>query len=297
MLERRIGIVGAGGFIGGELSRQARLSGWTVTGFSRSGGGPGENASDWRIWSASPDVTGLDALVNLAGHPIDRRWNERNRRLFHESRVGVTRALAGALAALAPSCRPGVVVNGSAVGIYGDRGDEILEDDATAGTGYLAELCAGWESAAEGIAALGVRTVVLRTGVALGRDGAAFRRMCLPFRFGLGGKLGSGRQWMPWIHVSDLAGAILHAVEHPTLSGPVNGSAPEPERNAEFTRKLARELQRPAWFTVPEPALKLALGDFASVALSSQRAVPRALLESGFRFHFPELSAALRDLV
>lgn len=293
MPERRMGIVGASGFAGRELCRQARAAGWRIVGFSRGGGGGGE----WRRWSPEPDLSGLDAVVNLAGHPIDRRWTTGNKRLFRESRVGVTRILAGALGKMAAAGRPAVLVNGSAVGIYGDRGDEILEESSAPGEGYLAELCREWESAAGEVAALGVRVVMVRTAMVLGREGPAFRKMRRLFRLGLGGRLGSGRQWMPWIHVEDLAGAILHAAGHASLAGPLNGSAPEPVRNAEFTRGLAGALRRPAFLHVPPFALRAAIGGFASVALSSQRVVPRALLESGFRFRFPELGGALRDLV
>ena len=193
--------------------------------------------------------------------------------------------------------RPQVLVNSSAVGIYGDRGDEILEDDAQVGGGYLAQLCRDWEAAADGVAELGLRVMKWRTGVVRGREGAAFKQMTLPFRLGLGGKLGSGKQWMPWIHVEDLVGSMLHGIGHASLAGPINGSAPEPERNADFTRKLAKALKRPAFMTVPPFALKLALGDFGPAVLASHRAVPRALLESGFRFRYPTLEMALAELV
>ena len=193
--------------------------------------------------------------------------------------------------------RPRVLVNSSAVGIYGDRGDEILEDDASVGGGYLAQLCRDWEAAADQVAELGLRVMKWRTGVVLGREGAAFNQMTLPFRLGVGGKLGSGKHWMPWIHVEDLVGSMLHGIGHASLAGPINGSAPEPERNEDFTRKLAKALKRPAFITVPTFALKLALGDFSEAVLSSERAVPRALLESGYRFRYPTLEMALAELV
>ncbi|MCW1885913.1 TIGR01777 family oxidoreductase [Luteolibacter flavescens] len=292
-----LGIVGASGFIGRELARQATAAGWKVCGFSRQARGPESGIPAWRQWSDDPDFRGLTALVNLAGEPINKRWTEKNRRLFHESRIGVTETIRRGLEKLADGEGPRVLVNGSAVGIYGDRGDEILEDDASPGSGLAVDLCRDWEAAADEVAALGLRVMKWRTGVVLGRDGAAFKRMVLPFRLGVGGRLGSGRQWMPWIHVEDLAGSILHGIGHPSLVGPVNGSAPEPERNADFTRKLAKALKRPAFMAVPPFALKLALGDFASVILSSQRAVPRALLESGYRFRYPTLDLALEELV
>lgn len=291
-----LGIVGASGFIGRELARQAAAAGWRVCGFSRRARGPAEGIPAWREWSDQPDLRGISALVNLAGEPINRRWTAANRRLFHDSRIGVTESLRRGVEKLAPDERPRVLVNASGVGVYGDRGDEILEDDARPGGGYLAELCRDWEAAADAVAAEGLRVLKWRTGIVLGRDGAAFRQMLLPFRLGLGGRLGSGTQWMPWIHVTDLAASMLHGLSHPGLAGPVNGSAPEPERNADFTRKLARALRRPAVMHAPPFALRLLLGEFGTAVLASQRAIPRALLESGFKFRFPLLDLALADL-
>ncbi len=296
-MEGSLGIVGASGFIGHELARQATAAGWKVCGFSRQARGPEPGIPAWREWSDSPDFRGLTALVNLAGEPINRRWTAANKRRFHDSRIGVTETLRRGVEKLAGDERPRVLVNSSAVGIYGDRGDEILEDDAKRGTGYLADLCHDWEVAADGVAAQGLRVMKWRTGVVLGRSGAAFKQMLRPFRLGLGGRLGSGQQWMPWIHVEDLAASMLHGIGHPSLVGPVNGGAPEPERNADFTRKLAKALGRPAFAAVPPFALKIALGDFSSAVLASHRAVPRALLESGFRFRYPTLELALEELV
>lgn len=292
-----LGIVGASGFIGRELARQATAAGWKVCGFSRSARGPAEGIPAWRPWGEVPDFRGLDALVNLAGEPVNRRWTAERRKLFHDSRIGVTERISAGLEVLHVAERPRVLVNASAVGIYGDRGDEILEEGSAPGSGYLADLCRDWEKAADAVAGLGLRVMKWRTGVVLGRDGEAFKQMMIPFRLGVGGRLGSGQQWMPWIHVADLAGSMLHGIGHATLSGPVNGSAPEPERNVDFTRKLAKAVHRPALIPVPPFALKLVLGGFASAVLSSQRAVPRALLESGFRFRYPTLEEALRDLV
>lgn len=297
MPEGCIGIVGAAGFIGTELARQAHLAGWRVVGFSRAGREATDVAGSWRTWTDSPDLAGLDVLVNLAGHPIEKRWNDRNRRLFQESRIGVTRYIARALSGMQSSQRPSVVINGSAIGIYGDRGDELLDEESAPGEGYLAELCAEWERTAGEIASLGVRTVMLRTGMVLGREGMAFRKMCAPLKWGVGGRLGSGRQWMSWVRVEDLAAAVLHLAMRPEISGPVNGCSPEPLRNAEFTEILAKKLHRRAWLAVPAPALKLALGGFASAVLSSLRAVPKVLLESGFRFRYPRLSDALGELL
>jgi uncharacterized protein (TIGR01777 family) len=292
-----LGIVGASGFIGRELARQAAAAGWRVCGFSRSARGPGAGIPAWREWSETPDFRGLRALVNLAGEPVNRRWTPERRRLFHDSRIGVTERIAAGLEILHAAERPRVLVNASAVGIYGDRGDEILAEDSAAGSGYLADLCRDWEKAADAVAGLGLRVMKWRIGVVLGREGEAFKQMLIPFRLGVGGRLGSGRQWMPWIHVEDLAASMLHGIGHASLGGPVNGTAPEPERNADFTRKLAKAVHRPAIIPAPPFALKLLLGEFAGVVLASQRAVPRALLESGFKFRYPALETALVDLL
>ncbi|BCX48704.1 NAD dependent epimerase/dehydratase family protein [Haloferula helveola] len=289
--KRTVGIVGASGFIGGEVARQASALGWRVVGFSRSPQEPGDGINEWRKWSEVPDLSGLRVVVNLAGEPVDQRWTESAKRRFHESRVGVTEILTRAMLT---SPVP-VLINGSAVGFYGDRGDEVLDESAAAGDGYLADLCREWESAADA-APDATRVVKLRTGVVLGSGGAAWKKMRTVFGFGLGGRFGDGRQWMPWIHVADLAGGIVHLLDA-DLDGSVNGSAPEPERNAEFTRKLASALNRPAFFHAPAWGLKLGLGDFASALLASQRAVPNALLRSGFRFRYPTLESALAELV
>jgi uncharacterized protein (TIGR01777 family) len=239
----------------------------------------------------------LDALVSLAGEPVNRRWTKERRKLFRESRIGVTERIAAGLGILHAAERPRVLVNASAVGIYGDRGDEILEEGAAAGSGYLADLCRDWEESADAVAGLGLRVMKWRIGIVLGREGEAFKQMMIPFRLGVGGRLGSGRQWMPWIHVEDLAASMLHGIGHASLSGPVNGTAPTPERNADFTRKLAKSVHRPAILPAPPFALKLLLGEFAGVILASQQAVPRVLLESGFKFRYATLEMALADLV
>lgn len=294
--DQRVAIVGVTGFLGRELPALLAEKGIATTGISRSGSGKVPGVDRWQ----SPDgfdFAGHHAVINLAGEPIDQRWNERTRRLFRESRVGVTNNIVAAIAKLPAASRPAVLVNGSAVGIYGDRGDEILVDSARRGQGYLADLCNDWENAAMDAESLGVRVVRLRTGVVLGKDGRAFQRLLTIFKLGIGGRLGPGTQWMPWIHVADLRAAIVHAVVSETLSGPVNGCAPHPERNRDFTRKLARALHRPAILPSPAFALKLLLGDFSSALLGSQRALPAALEVDGFKFRFPTFEEALNDLV
>lgn len=295
-MNQRVAIMGVTGFIGRGLPVLLAEKGIATTGVSRSGAGRVPGVDRW-LPADALDFSGHHAVINLAGEPIDQRWNEKNRRLFRESRVGVTHRIVEAIAKLPADSRPKVLVNGSAVGIYGDQGDEVLTETARRGLGYLADLCHDWEDAARDAESLGVRVIRLRTGVVLGKGGRAFEKILSIFKFGIGGRLGSGQQWMPWIHVADLRAATVHGVISETLAGAVNGTAPHPERNRDFTRKLAAAVHRPAILPSPEFALKLALGDFSSALLASQRVLPAALEADGFLFQFPTLDAAFRDLI
>ena len=293
---RRVAIVGVTGFIGHALPELLAARGFAITGVSRSGRGDVPGVDRWQK-PDSLDLSGHHAVINLAGERIDRRWTAENRRRIHDSRIGVTRRIVETIRALPENERPRVLVNTSAVGYYGDRGDEILTESAAPGSGYLAELCAEWEQAAMEAEALGLRVVRPRIGVVLGRGGPAFAKLATVFKTGLGGKLGSGRQWMPWIHLDDLRAALVHAVVSESLNGPANCTAPVPERNADFTRKFAKALHRPAILPVPGFALKLALGGFGGALLEGQRAIPAALEADGFRFRHPTLEAALEELL
>jgi uncharacterized protein (TIGR01777 family) len=293
---QRAAIVGVTGFVGRGLPRLLAEKGIATTGVSRAGKGDIPGVDRWQASSAL-DFSDHQAVVNLAGEPINQRWNEKSRRLFHESRVSLTSRVVKAIGMLPPDGRPKVLVNASAVGIYGDRGDEIVTETSRKGTGYLAGLCDDWEHAAMDAEALGVRVVCLRIGIVLGKDGPAFEKLRTVFNLGIGGRLGSGKQWMPWIHLADLQAAIVHSVLSSTLAGPVNATAPHPERNADFTRKLASALHRPAIFPAPAFALRLALGEFSSALLAGQRALPAAFEADGFEFQFPTLESALNDLV
>lgn len=295
-MTRRAALVGVTGFIGRGLPAMLAEKGISSTGISRSGAGMVPAVDCWQS-SAALDFYGHHAVINLAGEPIDQRWNEKSRRLFHESRVGLTQRVVAVIAKLPAGARPQVLVNASAVGIYGDRGDEILTEASGRGQGYLADLCHQWEQAAQAAESLGVRVVQLRIGVVLGKGGSAFEKLLSVFKLGIGGRLGSGQQWMPWIHLADLRAAIVHAVLTESLSGPVNGSAPQPLRNCDLTRQLAAALHRPAIFPVPGFALKLVLGEFSSALLAGQRVLPAALEAQGFHFRFPKLEDALADLV
>ena len=295
-LPQKAAIFGVTGFIGRGLPKLMKVQGIATTGFSRRATGQVDEVSSWR--GVDPiDLSGHSMVINLAGESIASRWIESNRRRFHESRVGFTQRLVESIRALPENERPKVLINGSAIGIYGDRGDEILTETSTLGHGYLADLCREWEDAALEAEALGVRVVLLRTGIVLGRGGEAFERLLKVFRCGIGGRLGSGKQWMPWIHVDDIRRMILHALQSDLLRGPIHGVAPTPERNADFTRKLASALHRPALFPVPGEALKLALGGFGGALLEGQRALPQTMQADGFTFDCPTLEQALGELL
>lgn len=242
-------------------------------------------------------VPTCDAIVNLAGEPIAQRWTRAAKKRIYDSRVEGTRQLVTALSQ--QSGRPSVLVCASAVGIYGSRGDEILTENSAPGSGFLPHVVMDWEASAQTAGALGIRVISLRLGVVLGHGGA-LAKLLLPFRLGAGGRLGSGRQWMSWIHIDDVVSLILFATENAAgvpLQGAVNATALQPVTNVEFTRILAAALHRPAIFPVPAFALKLALGEMSEVLLDSQRALPAAAEAAGFHFQYPDLSAALENIL
>ncbi len=247
--------------------------------------------------SAPPEAfEGVEAVFHLAGDPVaEGRWNDAKKKRMQESRVLGTRHLVATLEGMKK--RPGVLVAASAVGYYGDRGDETLDERSAPGKGFLADLCVKWEAEAMKATGLGMRVVTVRIGVVLGAAGGALPKMLLPFRIGAGGRLGSGRQWMAWIHVEDLVGLFLFAAGTKGVSGPINGVAPVPVTNAEFTRTLGTVLRRPAIFPAPASMLRLALGEFADVLLSSQRALPAAAEMAGYTFRYPRLERALREIL
>jgi hypothetical protein len=254
-------------------------------------------------------VSGFDAVIHLAGESVVGRWTEEKKKAIRESRVQGTRNLAAALAQ--SEAKPRVFVCASAVGFYGDRGEEVLREESPSGQGFLPEVCREWEDASRLAAEAGIRTVNIRIGLVLSAKGGALAKMLMPFKLGLGGRIGSGRQWWSWIHVDDIVGGIHHAIRTESLvspmtgpmnglvNGPVNLVAPNPVRNAEFTKVLASVLGRPAFLPVPEFALRLAFGDQAAeeMLLASQRVEPEKLRGSGYRFRFHELRAALENLV
>src|SRR5690606_2198628 len=246
---------------------------------------------------AAPLPAEADAVVNLAGAAIARRWTQAAKRLIVDSRVQTTRAVVRALKERqSASGAPRVLVNASAVGYYGPRGDERVTERDGPGDDFLSHVCRQWEGAAVEAEDAGVRVVRLRTGFVVGRGGA-LPLMMLPFRLLVGGPLGSGRQWLPWVHLDDVVGLILFALEHEGVSGPLNVSAPEPVRNREFARVLGRVMRRPSWAPAPAPVMRAVLGEMADMILTGQRAVPEAALGAGYEFRHPDLEAALRDIL
>jgi uncharacterized protein (TIGR01777 family) len=292
-------ISGASGLVGRHLLRVLGGDGHKLHVLSRHAGTNLPNGVKLTVWDPknlppAVSIEEADALIHLSGEPVAQRWTAEAKRRIRDSRVGSTERLVEAISKLAR--RPACLVCASAVGYYGSRGDEILEESSPPGSGFLPEVCAAWEKAAEKAADLGVRVASIRIGMVLDKRGGALGRLLAPFRAGVGGRLGSGRQWMSWIHVGDLAELFRFVIEGP-LKGALNGVAPFPVSNAEFTQELARALKRPALLPVPEFALKALLGDMAEIVLASQRVVPRAVEGAGFRFRFPQLGPALGDLL
>lgn len=288
-------VYGASGFVGSGLSKILADKGYEVTGVSRKGHGNVKGILKW-VTPEEAEITGQDVIVNLAGSPIDQRWTAERKKEFYTSRVGVTDEIVAKISALPSDQRPRILLNSSAVGFYGERGDELLTEGSSRGDGFLADLCVKWEEAAQKAEPLGVRVVTVRTGVVLGKGGAAYEKLITVFKLGIGGRLGSGRQWMPWIHLKDLRRGMLFAIENNSISGPINGTAPHPERNIDLTKKLAKAVNRWVFLPVPGFALKVVLGEFASFLLQGQNAIPSKLQEHGFQFKFAKLEDALDHL-
>jgi uncharacterized protein (TIGR01777 family) len=286
--------------IGRRLLKTFAKEGHALRALSRHAGTnlpPGVRLSVWDAGKGEPPEEALreaDAVVHLAGENVAQRWTADAKRRILQSREAGTRDLVRALARLPR--KPSVLVCASAVGYYGSRGDETLTEASAPGSGFLTDICLAWEREAQAAEALGIRVVRMRTGVALDRRGGALKKMLPAFRMGAGGKLGNGRQWMPWIHLDDLAALYGFVLENP-IAGPVNAVAAQPVTNADFTRELARVLHRPALFPMPSLALRLLFGEMSEVLLASQRAVPQSAQEAGFGFRFAELGGALADLL
>lgn len=280
----RIVVTGASGFLGAALLPALAAAGHEIATHGHAAGPP-----------EPPLFDDADAVIHLAGEPVSGRWTREKRRRIQDSRGPGTRRLVEAMGAASP--RPRTLISASAIGWYGDRGDEILDEGAPVGEGFLAEVCADWEAAAAEAEGFDARVIRLRIGIVLGPGGGALAAMLPPARAGLGGPMGSGRQWWSWIHRDDVVGLILHGLEHPTLRGPVNATAPEPVRQGDLARALGAALGRPAVLPTPGLALRALVGGFSSELLGSRRVRPAAATAADYRFRFPDLAAALTDLL
>jgi uncharacterized protein len=298
----KILMTGATGLIGRGLCRTLSSEGHAVVGLSRSpekaSGVDVQEMLKWDPLSGPPSrqaFQGVDAVVHLAGEPIaERRWSDEQKKRIRDSRTVSARNIVNGLRSL--DSRPAALISGSAIGFYGDRGDEKLYEDSAAGRGFMSELCKDWEAEAEHARQLGMRVAEIRTGIALSPEGGALKKLLTPFKLGLGGPLGSGQQWFSWIHIDDIVGIFRHALLS-SISGPVNGTAPEPVTNAEFTKQLGRALHRPAFLPVPKFGLQALMGEMSEALLGSQRVIPKAIMEAGYKFIYPTLAPALEDLL
>jgi uncharacterized protein len=294
----RVLITGASGLIGTALVTRLQRDGVAVRRLVRRLPRQGSDDVPWNPHAQTMDPRALDdvdAVVHLAGEKIDQRWTTRVKHALRESRVSGTTLLARAIAERTD--RPRVLVSGSAIGVYGSRGDEPLSDVSAVGNDFLAEICQVWERSAQPARDAGVRVVHPRTGIVLAKHGGALGRMLLPFKLGIGGRLGSGQQWMSWISLTDMVEAIIFAITNETLSGPANFVGPRPVRNIEFTKTLGRVLHRPTLIPIPTFALAILFGRemVEGTLLASQRAEPSKLLASGFNFRDETLEAALQN--
>ncbi len=308
----KVVITGGTGFIGRALTASLLKDGHEVVILTRSSSPrvpSGARAATWPAGGSSVEMApgwegaldgaldGAKAVVNLAGESIAAgRWTPEQKERIRRSRVEGTRALVEALSRAGR--KPDVLISGSAVGYYGPRGDEDLTEAGGPGRDFLSQVCQAWEAEARRAEDLGMRVVLIRTGLVLGRQGGALPKMLLPFRFFAGGPVGSGRQWISWIHLDDLVGLIRFAIDNEQARGPVNGTAPNPATNRAFSEMIGKVMGRPSWLPVPGIVLRLALGEMAeALLLNGQRALPARALELGYRFRYPDLEPALRQVL
>ena len=294
----KVGILGASGFIGKHLIRRLRTRGHKAVVFTRPGGGkpPTGVSSRPAPTDGPPDLRGLDAVVNLAGETILGWWTKAKKRRVLDSRIGTTDRLVSGIRALPPGKAPRVLVNASAVGYYGDRGEQTLDETQGAGSGFLSDVAQQWEDTALRAEAAGVRVARARFGVVLGKDGGSFALQHKLFGAGLGGRLGDGKQWTSPVHVEDAVGLIVFLLERDGLAGAYNAVCPEPIRNADFTTALAGALHRPAVLPAPAFAIRTLLGEASHIVLDSTRAVPARALDAGYVFRYPTTAAILADV-
>jgi|SRR6185295_5202779 len=283
-------LTGASGFIGSHLTKRLESAGHRVLPVSRRAG----TGYDWSDDSLANGVLDADAVIHLAGENLfAKRWSAKQKQLLRTSRTEPTQKLAGLVAKRKPRC----FISASAVGYYGPSVTARFDETSPHGQDFLAGICVDWEAATSAASDAGVRTSVVRTGVVLGRGGGALSKMLPPFRLGLGGPLGSGKQWMSWIHIDDLSSLYLFLMENPQATGPFNATAPQPVTMKTFASSLGRALHRPAVFPVPGLALRLALGEVADILLTGQHVEPRRAREAGFKFQFTDVDSALADIV
>lgn len=293
-------ITGATGFIGSALCLRLLQRGHHLTLLTRSAPPDASTpAKTWRHWTPGTSgeweasLDGADGVINLAGEPIAaRRWTAKQKQRIHLSRTEATRSIVEAFAKA--KRKPAFLLNGSAVGYYGPHGDEIVAEETPAGSDFLSSVCRAWEGEAQKAEPMGIRVVRLRTGIVLGPHGGALAKMVLPFKVFVGGPLGSGAQWMSWIHLEDELGLILHLIETPQAAGAVNATAPNPATMKEFCQTLGKVMHRPSWAPVPSFALRLMLGEMADMLLTGQRVVPAAAQKLGYQFRYSNLSDALK---
>jgi uncharacterized protein (TIGR01777 family) len=295
-----VAISGASGLIGSALTESLRADGHRVLRLTR-GGVTGDDTIGWDPQAGridAPALEGIDAIVHLAGEGIgEHRWSDEQKRKIRESRVRGTAVLAGAVASR--ERKPSVFVSGSAIGYYGNAGNKVLTEESPPGNDFLAEACVAWEAETKPASEAGVRTVLTRTGIVLDKHGGALAKMLLPFRMGIGGRQGSGRQWMSWVALADEVAAIRHAIDHEAVRGPINIAAPNPVTNADFAHALGEALNRPTVLPTPLLPLKVRLGSelVESLLLTSQRISPAKLEATGYEFQYPELHAALTAIL
>ena len=296
-----ITLTGASGFIGNALIAKLTAAGHQLHLLGRNAPkDPSIKFTKWDALTAAPPapdaIAGADAIIHLAGEPVAQRWSDDVKRKIRDSRTNGTRKLVEAINA-AGDRKPKVLVSASAIGFYGNRGDELVNETSKPGKGFLPEVCVAWEAAAEAATNLGLRVAYMRTGVVLGRDGGALAQMLPIFRMGAGGRIGSGRQWMSWIHLDDLVELLVLALETEAIRGPVNGTSPNPATNADVTHTLATVLHRPAAMTVPEFGLKMLYGEMAQILIEGQRVIPEVALKAGYQFKYADLREALASVV
>jgi hypothetical protein len=297
----RVLVSGASGFIGSAVLPALKNRGTQIVRLARSGSPQPPHDEELVIWNpleplTGEAVSGFDAVIHLAGESIVSRWTDEKKKKIRDSRVIGTRHLALALAQARR--KPQMFMCGSAIGYYGDRGDEVLNESSAPGQGYLSDVCREWEAATRPAADAGIQTVHIRTGIVLSSKGGALAKLLTPFKLGIGGRAGSGHQWMSWIDLQDMVGAIHHILRSDLMHGPVNMVAPKPVTNAEFTKTLASVLSRPAIFPLPAFAVKVAFGEMGeSVLLGSQRVEPNKLVTSGYPFRFKTLRDSLASIL